>query len=167
MNLIHRAIDYEQDKDYILERHCRINYECDCPWKRKSMSYDDYRDEWFSLNSQIKGFSEMLLESAKDKKTIAEIIETDNNIKVAYLWVVFNADEESGFNFADVQDIYVEEQFRNMGIAELLMKYAETKAKENGAKVIRSGTGRDNIKSFNLHDKLGYYQYRYEFEKVL
>ena len=167
MNLIHRPINFEKDKDYILERHCRINYECDCPWKRAAMSYEEYRNEYFGLQNQIKGFSEWLLESAKDGRTIAEIIENEDNIKVAYLWVVFNADEESGFYFADVQDIYVEEEFRNMGIAESLMQYAETKAKENGAKVIRSGTGRDNIKSFNLHNKLGYYQYRYEFEKLL
>ena len=167
MNLIHRPIDYDKDRDYILERHCRVNYECDCPWKRIEMSYEEYRNEWFSFPSQIKGFSEALLESAKDSRTIAEIIEDENSIKIAYLWVVFNADEESGFYFADVQDIYIEDEFRNKGIAELLMKYAETKAKESGAKVIRSGTGRDNIKSFNLHNKLGYYQYRYEFEKLL
>jgi len=45
------------------------------------------------------------------------------------------------------------------------MKYAEVK--ENGAKVIRSGTGCENNKSFNLHHKFGYYQYRYELEKLL
>ena len=167
MNLIHRFINFEDDKDYILERHCRVNYECDCPWKRKKMSYDEYRNEWFSMPSQIKGFSEMLLESIKDNKSIAEIIENEDKIKVAYLWVQFHADNENGFCFADVQDIYVEEEYRNMGIAEKLMKYAETKVKENGAKIIRSGTGIENIKSFNLHDKLGYYQYRYEFEKLL
>ena len=167
MNLIHRPIDFEEDKDYIFERHCRVNYECDCPWKRKDMSYEEYRNEWFSMPGQIKGFSEMLLESINDNKSIAEIIENEDKIKIAYLWVQFNADNETGFFFADVQDIYVEEEYRNMGIAETLMKYAETKAKENGAAVIRSGTGIENTKSFNLHNKLGYYQYRYEFEKLL
>ena len=167
MNLIHRPINYEEDKEYILERHCRVNYECDCPWKRKNMSYEDYRNEWFGMESQINGFSEMLIESIKDEKSIAEIIENEDKIKVAYLWVSFNADNENGFYFVDVQDIYVEEEYRNMRIAETLMKYAETKAKENGAIVIRSGTGIENTKSLNLHNKLGYYQYRYEFEKLL
>ena len=163
MNLKHRKINFDLDKDYILERHCRINYECDCPWKRK-MPYHKYRDEWFALQSQVNGFSEALLESMKDNRTIAEIIENNQNEAVAYLWVPFNADDESGFCFADIQDIYIEDEFRTLGIASLLMEYAETKAKENGAKVIRSGTGCENIKSIGLHEKLGYYQYRYEFE---
>ena len=34
-NLQHIRIDFETDKEYILERHCRINYECDTPWARK------------------------------------------------------------------------------------------------------------------------------------
>ena len=166
MKLNHRKINFDKDKDYILERHCRINYECDCPWKRK-ISYSEYRNEWFSLQSQINGFSEALIESMKDDRTIAEIIENDEKKIVAYIWVPFYADEESGFCFADIQDIYIEDDFRGSGIATVLMEYAEIKAKENGAKVIRSGTGCENIKSIGLHEKLGYYQYRYEFEKVL
>ena len=166
MKLKHRRINYDLDKEYILERHCRVNYECDCPWKRK-MSYEDYKREWFSLKGQIKGFSDALLESMKDSRTIADVIENEDNEKVAYLWVPFYADKESGFCFADVQDIYVEAEFRAAGIASLLMEYAESKARENGAKVIRSGTGCENIKSIKLHEKQGYYQYRYEFEKLL
>ena len=166
MNLIHRKINFESDRDYVLERHCRVNYECDCPWKRE-MAYQAYRAEWFGLQGQINEFSDALLDSMKDSRTIAEVIENDDGEKVAYLWVPFFADEESGFSFADVQDIYVEEKFRAMGIASRLLEYAEAKARENGAKVIRSGTGCDNIKSVKLHEKQGYYQYRYEFEKLL
>ena len=157
MKLIHRNIDLNFDKEYILERHCRVNYECDCPWKRK-MPYEEYRNEWFSLKTQIKSFIDALIESIKDNRTIAEIIENEEGIKVAYLWVPF---------YADVQDIYVEEEFRNTGIAYYLMEYAENKAKDNGAKVIRSGTGCENNVSIQLHNKLGYYQYRYEFGKLL
>ena len=110
-------------------------------------------------------------ESMKDGRTIAEIVETENNQRVAYLWVPFFSDDESGFCFADVQDIYVEDEFRRTGIAAELMKYAEAKAKAkakgNGSKVIRSGTGSENHKSIALHEKMGYYQYRHEFEKLL
>jgi len=167
MKLIHRKIDFDIDKDYVLERHCRVNYECDCPWKRTAMTYEQYQKDWFSLSGQINGFSNALIDSAKDDRTIAEIIENESGEIVAYIWVPFWADEESGFFFADVQDLYVEEAFRKSGVASYLMEYAENSARKNGAKVIRSGTGRDNVKSFNLHEKLGYYQYRYEFEKLL
>lgn len=166
MELIHRKINIEFDKEYLLERHCRINYECDSPWKRR-MTYSEYRNEWFELENQINGFIDGLSDSLRDSRTIAEIIENEKSAKAAYIWIPFYADMESGFCFAEVQDIYIEEQFRNDGIATLLMEYAELKAKENGAKVIRSGTGCENIKSLGLHEKLGYYQYRYEFEKLL
>jgi ribosomal protein S18 acetylase RimI-like enzyme len=131
------------------------------------MSYEDYQQEWFGLPGQIEGFLGALSDSMKDSRTIAEIIETDDGQIVGYLWVPFFADDESGFFFADVSDIYVEDEFRTTRIATKLMEYAETNAKENGAKVIRSGTGCENKNSIGLHEKLGYYQYRYEFEKLL
>jgi len=40
--MIHRKIDFEKDREYVLERHCRINYECDTPWKRE-LPYEEYR----------------------------------------------------------------------------------------------------------------------------
>ena len=76
-------------------------------------------------------------------------------------------DKESGFSFADIQDIYVDEKYREKGIATELIKYAKEAAKRNGADVIRSGTGCENSASIKLHEKLGFYTYRYEFEKKL
>ena len=166
MELHHRKIDFISDREYVLERHCKINYECDCPWKRK-MPYDEYRTEWFGMRSQTEGFFSSLVDSATDERTIAEIFVNTHGEIVGYLWVTFTEYTESGFCFADVQDIYIEDNFRALGIATKLMAYAETKARENGAKVIRSGTGCENNKSISLHEKLGYYQYRYEFEKIL
>ena len=165
MNLQHIRIDLNKDKDYIFERHARVNYECDCPWIRK-IPYEDYRANWFSNAEQQEGFLSALIESMEDERTIAEIIKTESGDIAGYLWVVFHGRDES-FIWADVQDLYVEENYRGTGIATYLMEYAEKSAKENGAKVIRSGTGCENIKSKNLHEKMGYYQYRFEFEKLL
>lgn len=166
MNIVHRQIDFVKDKEYVLERHCRINYECDCPWARE-ITYDDYRKDWFSLKNQINEFYRYLEQTSKDSRTIVEIIEDESGCVVGYIWVPFCVDEESGFAFADIQDIYIEEDYRRSGLAAQLISYAEDKARQSGAKVIRSGTGCENIKSIRLHEKLGYYQYRYEFEKVL
>ena len=166
MNLIHRNIDFTRDKDYVLERHCRINYECDCPWARQ-MPYENYRSDWFSLSNQIASFYDYLQVTAQDPRTIAEIIEDNDGSFVGYLWVPFCEDKESGFCFADIQDIYIEEDYRQSGIADTLLVYAEQKARQNGAKVIRSGTGCENLRSIRLHEKRGYYQYRMEFEKLL
>lgn len=162
----HRKIDFDKDKDYVLERHCRINYACDCPWKRE-MSYEAYREEWFSLHNQITDFYAYFQQTAGDDRTIADIIESENGDTIGYIWAPFIVDEESGFSFADVQDVYVEEAYRHQGIAGELLAYAEQNARRHGAKVIRSGTGCENTGSIRLHQKCGYYPYRYEFEKRL
>ncbi|MDR0819148.1 MAG: hypothetical protein LBN43_06220, partial [Oscillospiraceae bacterium] len=86
MKLIHRNIDLSKDKDYVLERHCRINYECDSPWKRE-MPYNDYQSEWLGLPSQIYGFLDALTGSVTDDRTIAEIITDGFGNIVGYLWV--------------------------------------------------------------------------------
>ncbi len=166
MKIIHRKIDFIKDKEYILESHCKINYECDTPWKRK-LPYEVYRAEWFGLENQIAEFYNYLCDTATDERTVAEIIEDECGNIIGYLWVPFCEDKESGFSFADIQDIYIEDKFRGMGIASDLLKYSEEKAKKNGAKVIRSGTGCENFASIALHEKIGYYVYRYEFEKKL
>jgi len=162
----HIKIDLDADRDYILERHCRVNYACDTPWARK-LSYDQYRSDWFVNAGQQEEFLSSLRESMDDSRTVAEIIKTESGEMVGYLWVPFHAGTASFMCWADVQDIYIEEAYRRTGVALYLMDYAEQSAKRNGAKVIRSGTGCENIKSQGLHQKLGYYQYRFEYEKVL
>lgn len=158
----HHKIDLDTSRDYILERHCRINYVCDTPWARK-LSYEEYRANWFA---DTEGYLSAMIESMKDERTIAEIIKAESGETVGYLWVPFHG-EEASFIWADVQDIYVEEAYRRSGAAIYLMHYAEQAAKKNGAKVIRSGTGCENVASQGLHEKMGYYQYRMEYEKVL
>jgi len=165
MDLQHIKIDIKRDKDYILERHCLVNYECDTPWARK-VPYDKYRENWYAWAGQQDGFLSALRESMEDARTIAEIIKTKSGEIVGYLWVPFYGTDLK-FIWADVQDIYIEEAYRKSGIAGYLMDYAEKMARKNGAKVIRSGTGCENIKSQGLHKKMGYYEYRMEYEKVL
>ena len=130
------------------------------------MTYDEYRREWLSMKTQITEFLDMLSESIKDSRSVADILFIQDEV-VGYLWVPFIADKDNDFSFAEIQDIYVESNYRNSGIASYLFSYAENCAKQNGAKAIRSGTGCENIPSVGLHEKMGYYQYRFEFEKVL
>jgi len=164
-NLHHHKIDLTADRDYVLERHCRINYECDTPWARK-LTYEQYRANWFDWPGQQEGFLAWLRGIMNDPRAIAEIIRDDSGEAAAYLLVQFHG-EDARFIFADIQDIYVEEAYRRTGVAAYLMDYAEQSAKQNGAKVIRSGTGCENVKSQELHRKMGYYQYRMEYEKTL
>lgn len=165
LNLRHLKIDLARDREYLLERHCRVNYACDTPWARKQ-SYEAYRANWFANAGQREGYWSALAESMEDARTIAEIIRNESEETVGYLWVPFHG-EDASFQWADVQDLYVEEACRGTGVAADLMDYAENAARRNGAKVIRSGTGCENIQAQGLHRKMGYYQYRMEYEKNL
>lgn len=71
------------------------------------------------------------------------------------------------FRFAEIEEVYIEEEFRRQGAAARLYEYAEAKARRSGASVIRAGTGVCNTASIKLHEKLGFAPYRYEFEKLL
>jgi len=166
IHLTHRPIDFERDRDYVLECHCRINYVCDSPWARV-VPYEDYRRNWFSMLAQTDGFWNALQESANDPRAIAEIIEDGTGKTVGYFWGAFWEDAEAGLSCLELQDLYVEEAFRGQGIATQLLAYAEEKARAAGAKLLRSGTGRENAASTAMHKKLGFEIYRYEFEKLL
>ena len=143
----------------------RIAYECDCPWATK-IPYEEYRENWFNWAGQQEGFLGDLIESMKDKRTIAEVIKTKTGETIGFLWVYFHAEDDK-FIWSEVKDIYVEETYRRTGVAAYLLDYAEQSAKQNGAKVIRSGTGLKNINSQKLHEKMGYYKFWFEYEKVL
>ena len=165
LNLKHIRINLETDREYILERHCQIAYACDVPWATK-MAYEEYRANWFNWDGQKEGFLGDLVESMKDGRTIAEIIKTEAGENIGFFWVYFHG-EDPNFIWAEVKDIYVEQAYRRAGVAAYLMDYAEKTMKAHGAKVIRSSTGCENIKSQGLHEKIGYYQYRMEYEKIL
>ena len=161
-----RPIDTATDREYVLECHCRTNYACDAPWAR-AVPYEQYRANWFNMSAQQEGFWQALTDSMQDSRSIAELLLDDDDAVIGYLWAPFWEEPEAGFSCMEVQDLYIEERARRQGLASQLMAYAEQKAKEYGAKVIRSGTGRENAASIALHKQLGYYVLRYEFEKVL
>ena len=167
MNLIHRPIDLERDREYLLERHCRINYACDSPWAR-AIPYEEYRRNWLAMPEQTNiGFFGALKESMGDPRAITEIIENDAGETVAYFWASRWENTEAGIVCMEWQDVYVEERFRKQGVASRLFTYAEEKARAAGANLVRSGTGRENAASIAMHAKLGFEVYRYEFEKRL
>jgi len=166
IELVHRPIDFERDRDYVLERHCRTNYACDSPWAR-AIPYKEYRRNWFAMPEQIKGAWGSIQDCANDPHGIAEIIEDCNGETVAYFLCSFWEDAEAGLRCLELQDLYVEEAYRKRGVASRLFAYAEEKARIAGANLLRSGTGRENAASIAMHGKLGFDIYRYEFEKLL
>jgi len=166
IELTHHPIDFERDKDYVLECHCRTNYACDSSWAR-AIPWEEYRRNWFAMPEQIKGAWGFIQDCANDPRGIAEIIENETGETVAYFLASFWEDAEAGFSCLELQDLYVEEAFRRQGVAARLFACAEEKARAVGANLLRSGTGRENAASIAMHGKLGFEIYRYEFEKLL
>jgi len=164
--MTYRANDLTNDREYILECHCRVNYECDTP-RARAISYAQYRANWFNMPGQIAEFWGALTESMQDPRTIAELIIDSNGEIAGYFWARFYENAETKFAWLDLDDLYIEERYRRQGLAAKWLTRAEAHARNCGANVLRSGTGCENTASKALQEGLGFYQYRYEFEKVL
>jgi len=160
----YRAIDVKRDRDLLLEFHCRINHDSETPYARTA-SYEQYRKKWLST-SQPETFLSDLVDSMKDERTMAEILE-DNGFAVGYLWVTFNDIRDYGVTIAEVMDIAVVPKYQRRGIGSKMFRHIEEAARKRGATLLRSDTGVDNIASQKLHEKSGFKPYRIHYEKVI
>jgi GNAT superfamily N-acetyltransferase len=159
-----RDIDIENDKEFILESHCKINFNCDSKWAVEP-GYNNYRDKWFSTEDPNK-FLKALTKNLKDNRTLGLIVQ-DGIKKIGYCWVSFYDIKDYDISIAEINDILIIDEYKNKGIATFLIEYIEEKCKLNGAKVLRSGTGINNLASIKLHEKLNFQTYRVEFEKII
>ena len=159
-----RKIDIKADRDMLLELHCQVNYESDCPWARE-IPFEQYREKWL-YSSQTEVFLKALAESMKDERTIAEIWK-DSGIIAGYLWVTFSEIVNYGITVAELKDIIVTSDYRRRGIAKKMLAHAEHLARERGADIFRSETGIDNTASQKLHESSGFETYRVQYEKLL
>jgi GNAT superfamily N-acetyltransferase len=155
----------EADKDLILELHCEINYESETPWARKE-PYTKYRKKWFST-SQPEQFFSHLIETMKDHRTIAEVIEDSNHHVLGYIWVIFHDVPDYHLTIAEIMDFMIVSSHRRAGLGTKILKYIEDRAIRQGADLLRSETGIENVASRKLHRKLGFEPYRVLFEKQL
>lgn len=165
MGIGFRNIELERDRVLLLKYHCRINYECECEHGR-SNTFETYYSKWLTVESQVNEFLESLKQSLNDPRTLAVIVLNEEQI-IGYLWMTFTDLIDYKITIAELQDIFIEEEYRGKGIGVLLMDYSENRASKNGACILRSGTGADNIKSIKMHEKSGFKPYRIEFEKRL
>ena len=160
----YRIIDISNDRDILLEFHCRINYESETPYARK-MPYEQYREKWLST-SQPESYLSHLGETMKDERTMAAILE-DDGIVVGYLWVMFTDIEGYSITIAEVMDFAVALGHQRRGTGLKMMRHIEEIARERGATLLRSGTGIENVASQKLHEKTGFEAYRIHYERVL
>lgn len=159
-----RRININEDRDLLLEFHCRINFESETPYMRK-LPYEEYREKWLST-SQPESFLSDLAKTMKENRTMAEILE-DDNVKMGYLWVTFTDVQDYGITIAGIMDIAVAPDYQRKGIGTTMLRHIEELAKEQGATFLRSDTGIENVASQRLHESFGFEPYRIHYEKAL
>jgi GNAT superfamily N-acetyltransferase len=159
-----RRININEDRDSLLEFHCRINFESETPYMRK-LPYERYREKWLST-SQPESFLSDLAKTMKENRTIAEILEIDS-VKVGYLWVTFTDVQDYGITIAGIMDIVVARDYQRRGIGTAMLRHVEELAKGQRATLLRSDTGIENLASQKLQESFGFKPYRIHYEKVL
>ena len=159
-----RVLQVEQDRETLLEFHCRVNYESETPYARR-VAYETYRRKWLST-SQPESYLAHLAETMADGRTLAEIWEEDGTI-VGYLWVVFHDIAGYDIIIGEVMDLAVAPAYQRQGIGVRMLQHAEDVARRQGATLLRSDTGTDNVASQRLHETMAYQPCRICYEKIL
>jgi ribosomal protein S18 acetylase RimI-like enzyme len=162
--LHYRPIDIKKDKKIILELQCRINYECESPYFQDK-SYKKYKKKWLA-SGQTREFLSRLRKSMKEKRTIAVMVEENNEV-VGYMWVQFFDVIGYDITYTEISELAVVPKCQRKGIATRMIKYIEDISCKRGVKYIRSGTGILNVPSKKLQDKLGYKPIWTRYEKKL
>jgi ribosomal protein S18 acetylase RimI-like enzyme len=160
----YRRIDIVRDRDILLELHCLINYASETPYARR-MPYEQYQAKWLST-SQPERFLSHLAETMQDERTLAEFLE-EAGVVVGYLWLTFHDLLDYGITIAEVMDLGVAPEYQRQGIGLELLRHAEEVARQQGATLLRSDTGAENVASQGLHEKLEFGLYKLHYEKVL
>jgi GNAT superfamily N-acetyltransferase len=160
-----RKVDLRKDKSLMLELECEIGYANES-YLTQQYDYTEYRKRWFSEGRPRKVL-EAFKNALKDKRTMCDWLETSDGSKAGFFLVTFVDVKGFALVSAFLEDIYVFKDFRRTGIASLILKNVESRAKDAGAAYLHLGTSVFNTASCRLHEKRGFSVYRYGFEKKL
>ena len=159
-----RRADLGRDAAALLELHCLGNYESDTPWARLT-PYEQYRKEWLAT-PQPAAFLAELKASLQDGRSVVEVWEAEDQV-VGFLWLRFVDLPGYDMVMASVSDIAVAPSYHRRGIGRRILEYAEQAARQQGAAVLRSEAGVENVASRGLHERRGFEVCRVILEKRL
>lgn len=129
-------------------------------------SYEAYEKKWLGT-SQPESFLADLAKSMEDPRNAALLWEDDASKTVAYLWMQFTDVPDYDMVIAEVRETAVFEPHRGKGLGTRILQYAEKKAREGGANLLRSDAGVENHASRRVQEKGGLSAYRVQYEKLL
>lgn len=93
-----------------------------------------------------------------NKDNILIVAKTDENIIIGYAYCKITTSEDGpNINHIALLDgLYVDEEYRNQGVATQLIQKAKEWSKEIGAKIFEIDVATSNTNAFELYSKLGF-----------
>lgn len=110
------------------------------------------------FKSDKKEITEEFVELLKSQKSIIYIAVDDDKV-VAFAQFELRYDYVEGTNTSPVgyiEGIYVQKEYRNIGLASQLVKRGEQWAKQKGCTQMASDCELSNIDSYKFHTRIGY-----------
>ena len=117
-----RNVDPSKDRHIVVEYNARINDECESACCKKK-GCEEYKEKWRGEENAERIWN-LMLDTLKDERNIAIIIESENGTAIGYFWAKMNEIRPSCLCM-ELWDIYIEERYRKQGIASDLVIYAE------------------------------------------
>ena len=115
--------------------------------------YDNSIDKSFV----VKDFYKNVIQ---DDRNILLVYEEDNTIK-GYIYLKPHNEQKDAYI---VDALFVEEQYRNQGIAKSLFQEAKIIMKKWNIKNLYIGVMADNIKAYNLYKNIGFKIFKHELK---
>lgn len=115
--------------------------------------YDDSIDKSFI----VKGFYKNVIQ---DDRNLLLVYEEENIIK-GYIYLKPHIEQKDAYV---VDALYVEEEYRNKGIAKSLFEEAKRIVKEWHINNLYIGVMSNNNKAYNLYKSIGFKEFKYELK---
>ena len=130
----------------------------------RELAVQTFTDTFVSLNS-VENMTAYISEAFHPQKLAFELEQPNSQY-----WLVFAGDKPAGYlkvntgssqtdlkeeNTLEIERIYVQKDFQQLGIGRLLMEKAYTIAKENGLASVWLGVWEENKKAIRFYEKNG------------
>ena len=116
----------------------------------KQMKFIDANDDPERIGKAIKNALK------ENKRAIFFLKANDEKEYCGFAFCNISSGLESGADYLWINELYVEPEYRGIGVSSEIMCFIENWARENGIKYIATVTGKTNETAMNFYKKTGY-----------
>lgn len=121
-----------------------------------ALLFDQYRS-FYGQASDVEGAVAYLQERTERGESVIFIVVAEDSEQVAGFVQLYPSFSSISMRSAWIlNDLYVDQDFRQQGVARQLMEAARAFAEQTGAKGLGLSTGKDNRTAQRLYESLGY-----------